>query len=230
MRGKDRKRKNGRNAGKSWLVQRREKGQQVLQLLGKSYPDAKCALDFSTPEELLVATILSAQCTDSMVNSVTPELFRRFPVPDGLAKGKLNEIQAIIRPCGYFRQKSKYIKGTCGKIATEHSGSVPRTMEDLTHLPGVARKTANVVLSVAFDINEGIAVDTHVARLSRRLGLAGSSDPVKVERELMRVVDRSNWGDLTTLLIAHGREVCSARKPQCSACTLSSMCPSAYSF
>lgn len=215
-------------AGRSWLDDRRERAVEVLLRLRSSYPDARCSLNFSTPEELLVATILSAQCTDSMVNSVTPALFRKFPVPEGLAKGNLTEIEGIIRPCGYFRQKAKYIRGTCREIVGGHSGRVPRSLHELTLLPGVARKTANVLLSVAFNINEGIAVDTHVARLSRRLKLAGSKDPVKMERELMRVVDSKDWGELTTLLIAHGREVCSARKPNCVSCVLSGLCPSAF--
>lgn len=216
--------------GRGGKALRSRKAAEIISILNSTYPDAKCALNFGSPEELLIATILSAQCTDNMVNSVTPELFRRFPVPDGLAAGSLAEIQRIIRPCGYYRQKSKYVRDTCRKIVEQHSGIVPRSIEELIMLPGVARKTANVVLSVAFDINDGIAVDTHVARLSRRIGLARSMSPEKIERELMGIVDRTNWGRFTTLLIAHGRAVCTARKPGCGVCAISALCKSAFSF
>ncbi len=216
----------GQTAG--WLSVRRKRAREVLSLLGADYPAAKCALDFGSPEELLVATVLSAQCTDAMVNRVTPELFRRFAVPEGLAHAPLREIQSIIRQCGYYRQKSKFIRGACSELVSHHGGKVPRSLEELVLLPGVARKTANVVLSVAFDINEGVAVDTHVARLSRRLGLSRSNDPVGIEKDLMRVAERADWGKLTTLLIAHGRAVCTARKPACTSCSLKGVCPSAF--
>lgn len=200
----------------------------IMAILSVEYPDAKCALNFSSPEELLVATILSAQCTDNMVNRVTPALFRQFPVPEGLAGASLPEIQKIIKPCGYYRQKSKFVRESCRKLLKDFGGRAPRSIEELTTLPGVARKTANVVLSVAFDINQGVAVDTHVARLSRRLGLARSSAPPRIEIELMKAVPQKEWGLLTTLLIAHGRAVCTARKPDCGNCCLNAICPSAF--
>jgi len=191
------------------------------------YPDAACALNFRSPEELLVATILSAQCTDAMVNRVTPSLFAAYPVPEGLASAPLHKIERLIRSCGYYRQKARNIKGTCTMLCEKYGGKVPHDMEELLLLPGVARKTANVVLSVAFGINEGIAVDTHVKRLSRRLRLTANSDPAKIERDLMKLVKRKEWGDLTNLMIAHGRKICTARKPACDACVLNDVCPSA---
>lgn len=207
---------------------KRQRAAETVRRLHAEYPDARCALDFHSPEELLVATILSAQCTDSMVNSVTPELFGRFPVPERLAEAGLREIQHIVRPCGYYRQKSKHIREACRIIETRFGGMVPRTIEELTTLPGVARKTANVVLSVAFGINEGVAVDTHVARLSRRLRFTASERPEKIEGDLMKLVARKEWGDLTMLLIAHGRAVCAARKPRCGSCVIADLCPSAF--
>lgn len=217
----------GHGPGKA-LKARMDRASAVLSLLSNEYPDARCALDFNSPEELLVATILSAQCTDSMVNRVTPVLFSRFPVPYALADAPLIEVQSIIKQCGYYRQKARFIRESCRVLVRENEGSVPRSLDELTKLPGVARKTANVVLSVAFGINEGVAVDTHVARLSRRLGLTRNADPGKIERDLMRIVGRGDWGMLTTLLIAHGRAVCHARKPECERCSLSNICPSAF--
>lgn len=203
---------------------------EVISLLKKAYPAARCALNFSSPEELLVATILSAQSTDSTVNLVTPVLFSTFPVPDRLAGAPISDIERIIKPCGYYHQKARYIKGTCAMLLNEYGGKVPRSLDKLLSLPGVARKTANVVLSVAFGINEGIAVDTHVLRLSGRLGFTFSSNPVIVEKELMQIVERKNWGDFTTLLITHGRKICTARRPLCGNCTLNRVCPSAFTF
>ncbi len=210
------------------LAARRERASEVIARLRSRYPDAKCGLDFSTPEELLVATILSAQCTDAMVNSVTPELFRRYPVPSGAASAGLHELQSIVKPCGYYRQKSRFVRDACSMLMDRYGGKVPKSIGELTTLPGVARKTANVVLSVAFGINEGVAVDTHVARLSIRLGLSAARTPQHIEADLMKTVGRDEWGDLTTLLIAHGRAVCGARKPLCPECVLNSICPSAY--
>jgi endonuclease-3 len=199
-----------------------------LRTLKNCYPDAKCELNFSSPEELLIATILSAQSTDRTVNSVTRALFSRFPVPAGLAKAKLSEIERIIRPCGYYRQKARSIRETAAALFERYHGTVPPRMEDLLTLRGVARKTANVVLSVAFGINEGVAVDTHVARLSGRLGLSSASRPEAIEKDLMTAVARDEWGNFTTLLITHGRSVCNARKPHCSLCGIDSLCPSAF--
>jgi endonuclease-3 len=208
----------------------RLRARTIVSLLKREYPDARCALNFSTPEELLVATILSAQCTDNMVNRVTPGLFSSYPVPAGLAEASLSGVRKIIKPCGYYRQKSRYIRDACRMIVEKYGGSVPRTMDELLKLPGVARKTANVILSVAFGINEGIAVDTHVLRLSTRLGLASVRNATAAERQLMEILDRKQWGDFTTLLIAHGRMICTSRKPLCASCILSELCPSAFSF
>ncbi len=214
--------------GRESKSRRAERSALILHILKKRYPDAKCELSFSSPEELLIATILSAQSTDRTVNSVTPELFSRFPVPAGLAKAKLSEIEGIIRPCGYYRQKARSIRETATALFERYNGTVPPRMEDLLTLRGVARKTANVVLSVAFGINEGVAVDTHVARLSVRLGLSTSLRPDLIEKDLMASVARNEWGNFTTLLIAHGRSVCNARKPHCSRCGISTLCPSAF--
>lgn len=203
-----------------------ERARLILERLIASYPDAKCALNFKSPEELLVATILSAQCTDAMVNRITPSLFATFPVPEGLAAAPLRSIERIIRPCGYFRQKAKYIKGCCRMLIERFGGKVPMSMSDLLQLPGVARKTANVVLSVGFSINEGVAVDTHVARISKRLGLVSSTRPDKIEEQLMHLYPREQWGKITDVMIAHGRAVCSARKPMCDVCPVEELCPS----
>ena len=210
------------------LRKRSARAALILKALRSNYPDAKCELHFSTPEELLIATILSAQSTDKTVNSVTPELFSRFPVPAVLAKTRLSEIERVIRPCGYYRQKARSIRESAAMLSSRYNGHVPANMVDLLALRGVARKTANVVLSVAFDINEGIAVDTHVARLSARLGLSTAKRPDIIEKNLMATISNREWGNFTTLLIAHGRSVCKARKPQCSACCISELCPSAF--
>ncbi len=208
----------------------RSRARSILSVLKRKYPDARCALNFSTPEELLVATILSAQCTDNAVNRVTANLFSSYSVPAGLAGAELSDIRKIVKPCGYYRQKSRYIREACRLIVRNYNGGVPRTMEGLLELPGVARKTANVVLSVAFGINEGIAVDTHVLRLSVRLGLVTVKNATAAERQLMEIVDTKHWGDFTTLLIAHGRTICRARKPLCASCALNKLCPSAFNF
>jgi endonuclease-3 len=208
---------------------RAKKARLVLKKLIQVYPDARCALNFHSPEELLVATILSAQCTDVMVNRVTPELFERYPVPEKMAEAPLRHLERIIRPCGYYRQKARYIKESCRKLIESFGGKVPKTIEELLQLPGVARKTANVVLSVAFGINEGIAVDTHVSRIARRLGFTKEKNPERIERELMSLFPRKDWGKLTDVLIAHGRAVCKARRPDCAHCPVKRLCPSAFS-
>lgn len=208
---------------------RAKKARLVLKKLIQAYPDARCALNFHSPEELLVATILSAQCTDVMVNRVTPELFERYPVPEKMAEAPLRHLERIIRPCGYYRQKARYIKESCRKLIESFGGKVPKTIEELLQLPGVARKTANVVLSVAFGINEGIAVDTHVSRIARRLGFTKEKNPERIERELMSLFPRKDWGKLTDVLIAHGRAVCKARRPDCAHCPVKRLCPSAFS-
>ena len=199
---------------------------ELLSDLKQLYPDAKCALVYRNAFELLCATILSAQCTDARVNMVTPVLFARYPTPFELAQANPAEVEEIIKSTGFFRNKTKSLIGMAQALVADYGGEVPRTMEELRTLPGVGRKTANVVLGNAFDLNEGVTVDTHVGRLSRRLGLSAEEDPVKVERELMRLFPQEEWALLSHLLIFHGRQVCIARRPKCSECVLSRVCPS----
>jgi len=198
----------------------------ILKGLDEAYPDVKCALDHRSPWELLVATILSAQCTDVRVNMVTPELFRRFPTPAAMAKASLPELEALIRTTGFFRNKAKSILGAAKKITGEFGGKVPETLDELTTIPGAARKTANVVLGVCFGKAEGVVVDTHVFRIARRLGLAKGDTPQKVEQELMKVLPRERWIDFSHQIIHHGRQVCDARKPKCDKCNLETLCRS----
>lgn len=195
--------------------------------LAALYPDAHCELDFHSPWQLLVATILSAQCTDKRVNMVTPVLFKRFPSPADLALAEQSEVEDIVRSTGFFRSKAKALIGVANALTDRHQGSVPDTMAELVVLPGVGRKTANVVLGNAFHRNDGVVVDTHVGRLAIRLGLAREEDPVKVEQALMAVFPRDRWTLLSHLLIWHGRRVCEARKPRCGECSLRAICPSA---
>jgi endonuclease III len=198
----------------------------VLSRLKETYPDARCALDYRNAFELLCATILSAQCTDARVNMVTPTLFARYPTAFEMAQANPAEVEAIIKSTGFFRNKTRSLIGMAQALVAEHGGEVPRTMEDLRKLPGVGRKTANVVLGNAYNLNEGVTVDTHVGRLSRLLGLSSDQDPVKIEQELMRQFPQEDWGLLSHLLIFHGRQVCIARRPRCSDCVLSQLCPS----
>jgi endonuclease-3 len=202
----------------------------VLSRLKREYPDAHCELDHRSAFELLCATILSAQCTDARVNMVTPHLFDRYPDPATLARAKPAELEGIIKSTGFFRNKTKSLIGMAQALVAEHAGKVPRTMDELQRLPGVGRKTANVILGNAYGINEGITVDTHVGRLSRRLGLTRHDDPVKVEQDLMKVIPRKDWTLISHLLIFHGRRVCTARSPRCDACVLADICPSAFQF
>lgn len=192
----------------------------IYRELENLYPDARCALDHRNPFELLIATILSAQCTDVRVNMVTPDLFKRFPTPRKMAAADRAELEQLIRTTGFFRNKAKSIQGASEKIVHEHRGQVPDEMDALLTLPGVARKTANVVLGNAFGKNEGVVVDTHVTRLSNRMDLTRHTDPVKIERDLMTLFPRANWAMLSHLLIHHGRALCSARKPTCDHCPL----------
>lgn len=202
---------------------------ETAKRLAEEYPTAKCALEYSTPFELLAATILSAQCTDERVNMVTPGLFKRYPSPTALAAANPSELEDVIRSTGFFRNKAKSLIGMAAGVAEDHGGVVPSDMDDLVRLPGVGRKTANVLLSVAFPEArlDGIAVDTHVARLSKRLGLTESKDPNVIERDLMKLLPRSEWGDISLRLIMHGRAVCDARRPKCGDCCLADFCPSA---
>jgi endonuclease III len=191
-----------------------------------AYPDAACALDYRNPFELLCATILSAQCTDARVNLVTPVLFARYPTPEALARAKPSEVEAIIRSTGFFRNKTRSLIGMAQALVADFGGRVPQTMEELRKLPGVGRKTANVILGNAYGINDGITVDTHVTRLSRRLGLTRHDDAVKIEFDLMPLFPRDHWALISHLLIFHGRQVCIARRPRCEICVLSDLCPS----
>lgn len=218
-------RSTGRDLG---AAARRDRARQVLRRLKAEYPDAHCALDYRTPFELLVATILSAQCTDVRVNLTTPAVFARYPTPGALAEADREELQELIRPTGFFRNKASSLVGMAGALVRDHAARVPRTMEALHALPGVGRKTANVVLGNAFGLNEGITVDTHVGRLSRLLGLTAHTDAEKVEADLVSLFPREDWTLVSHLLISHGRTVCIARRPRCEACVLATICPSAF--
>lgn len=209
---------------------RLERARALVQLLPKVYPDAHCELDFKNPLQLLVATILSAQCTDKRVNLVTPELFRRYRSAADYAAASPNELEKAIQSTGFFRNKAKSIRAAAAAIEKEHAGEVPQTMAQLHALPGVGRKTANVVLGNAFHVDEGIVVDTHVARLSQRLGLTKQTDPEKIEQELMKLVPRAHWTNWSHWLIWHGRRRCYARKPDCRNCELLHLCPSGPKF
>lgn len=191
------------------------------------HPRAKCSLDFETPFQLLVATILSAQSTDRKINEVTPELFRKYPSPQAFVSARQAQLEKDLKPTGFFRQKAKSVKGASAAIVKEHGGEVPDTLEELVELPGVGRKTANVVMGNAFGKATGIVVDTHVKRVSNRLGMTGESDPVKIERDLMELYPKSRWVRLGHMLILHGRTICEARKPKCDECVLADICPSA---
>ena len=217
------RRKVARPRGKAALG---EQATIVLARLLQQYPDAHCALDFRNPYELLCATILSAQCTDKRVNMVTPSLFARYPNAAALADAKPEELEEIIRSTGFFRSKAKSLIGMAQALVERHGGEVPDDMEALVVLPGVGRKTANVVLGDAFDRREGIVVDTHVTRVGNRLGLTKESDAVKIEQALMPLFPREQWTKISHLLIEHGRQVCDARKPRCGECVLADVCPS----
>ncbi len=200
---------------------------EILRLLHQEYPGATCELNYRSPLELLVATILSAQCTDERVNKVTPALFAAYPTAQAYAEADIEELQEAVRPTGFFRNKAKNIQGAARRIVEAYDGQVPSEMGDLLTLPGVARKTANVVLGCAYHIADGVVVDTHVKRLSNRLGLTAESNPEKIERDMMNLVPQEEWIDIGHLLIFHGRRVCAARKPDCAACVISHLCPSA---
>lgn len=198
---------------------------RVAKLLAKTYPDAKCALNFQTPLELLIATILSAQCTDVRVNLVTKDLFRKYRSAADYAAAKSKELENQIKSTGFFRAKAKSIQAACGRLAKEYGGEVPQSLDELVELPGVGRKTANVVLGTAFGIASGVVVDTHVRRITRRLGLTSENDPEKIERDLVAVLPKSEWVDFSHRLIHHGRRICIARRPKCGECTLAKVCP-----
>jgi endonuclease-3 len=208
----------------------KNRASKVIELLEKEHPDAKIALHFTNPLELLVATILSAQCTDERVNMVTKTLFKKYVKAEDYANADLAELEQDIRSTGFYRNKAKNIKKCCQVLVEKYNSQVPRTMEELLELPGVARKTANIVLSNAYGVIEGIAVDTHVRRLAQRLGLTESDDPAKIEADLMSIVPRDKWMRITDLLIFHGRRVCVAKNPKCDVCVLNKVCPSAFTF
>jgi endonuclease-3 len=203
---------------------------RIIKLLGREHPDAKIALSYASPFELLIATILSAQCTDERVNLVTRELFRKYKTPEDYADADLRELERAIKPTGFYRNKAKNMKKCCRMLIERFDSKVPRTMEELLELPGVARKTANVVLSNAYGIIEGIVVDTHVRRVSKRLGLTDNDNPAKIEEDLVKLVPRDYWMKFADLLIFHGRRVCEAKKPKCQICLLNRLCPSAFKF
>jgi len=211
-------------------LQKLPKKQRALEILTRlklMYPEAPCSLDYETPVQLMVATILAAQCTDARVNKVTPALFARFPDAPALAASELSALEELVRSTGFYRNKAKNIQAACHKIVTEFGGEVPNTMEALTSLPGVARKTANVVLAHIFDIHEGVTVDTHVKRISGLLGVTKHTEPVKVEQDLMKLLPRPDWENWSIRLVYHGRAVCTARTPRCDRCDLLDICPGA---
>ncbi len=200
---------------------------RVLSGLKALYPDAHCELDFRNPYELTAATILSAQCTDVRVNLVTPELFRRWPDPYAMAQAQQEDVEAVIRSTGFFRNKAKNLIGMAQAVVANHNGEIPRTMEELRPIPGIGRKTANCVLGNAYGLSEGITVDTHVIRLSHLLRLSRESDPEKLEQSLMKLVSREDWAMVSHLLIWHGRRICIANRPKCGECGIAGLCPSA---
>jgi endonuclease-3 len=204
---------------------RAERAATICRRLARAYPAADCSLDFGNPFELLVATILSAQCTDRRVNLVTVDLFRRWPTPAALAAARPRELEAVIRSTGFFRAKAKSLLGCARGLLERHDGEVPRSLEALVQLAGVGRKTANVVMGVAFGEATGVVVDTHVGRISRRLGLTRQTDAVRAERDLVKVVPRTHWIAFSHRLIEHGRSVCLARRPRCAGCVLADLCP-----
>jgi len=206
--------------------QKKERTEQLIKLLKRAHPDAHCALNHSNAFELLIATILSAQCTDERVNIVTADLFRKYRKPEDYLKVPETELQQDIRTTGFFRNKTRSIQGACKMLVEEFDGKVPKTMEELLQLPGVARKTANVVLGVAYGVAAGIVVDTHVTRVARRLGLTKQADAVKIENDLIALVPKKDWIIFSHLLIFHGRRICKARRPLCEECPLEKLCPS----
>jgi endonuclease-3 len=207
------------------IAVRKQRANEVLVRLKRRYPNATCTLHYETPVQLLVATILSAQCTDERVNQVTPALFARFPDAAALATADIRELENLIKPTGFYRNKARHIQGACRKILSDFGGQVPKEMSQLLTLPGVARKTANVVLAHAYGINAGVTVDTHVKRVSYRLGLTEHSDPIRIERDLIELIPQPDWENWSIRLIYHGRETCTARNPRCHECLLRDICP-----
>jgi endonuclease-3 len=215
-----------RKFGRETVAQKRARAAEIIERLHREYPDSRCSLTHRNAYELLTATILSAQCTDERVNQVTPALFERYPAAEDLAHARPAELESLIRPTGFYRNKAKSLLGMAGAVADRHGGRVPDTMEELVDLPGVGRKTANVVLGNAFDKAVGVVVDTHVTRLAGRLGLTRHRDPIRIEQDLMKRIPREEWTDLAHLFIDHGRAVCKAPTPRCERCVLNDICPS----
>jgi len=207
-----------------------DKVQKIIQLLEKAHPDAKIALNYTNPLELLIATMLSAQCTDRRVNIVTQTLFKKYKTPEDYLKVSQKELEQDIKSTGFYHNKAKNIKECCKILVEKFHSQVPNTMEEMLELPGVARKTANIVLSNAYHVVEGIAVDTHVRRVAHRLELTQNKDPNKIEKDLMNIVPKKQWMRITNLLIFHGRRICTAKKPKCTECVLNKICPSAFTF
>ncbi|MTJ09184.1 endonuclease III [Anabaena sp. UHCC 0204] len=203
---------------------KKQRALEILARIQRLYPDATCSLDYATPVQLLVATILSAQCTDERVNKVTPGLFGRFPDAESLANADILELEELVRSTGFYRNKAKNIQGSCQMIVNDFNSVVPNKMEELLKLPGVARKTANVVLAHAYGINAGVTVDTHVKRLSQRLGLTKNTEPVGIEKDLMKLLPQPDWENWSIRLIYHGRAVCKSRSPACGVCELADLC------
>jgi endonuclease-3 len=203
---------------------------QIIELLEKAHPDAKIALTYTNPLELLIATILSAQCTDARVNIVTKTLFKKYRTAKDYADADLKTLEQDIKTTGFYHNKARNIKKCCQMLVEKYDGKVPRTMEEMLELPGVARKTANIVLQNAYGVVEGIAIDTHVRRVAKRLGLTENDNPDKIEQDLMHIVSKKSWMRITDLLIFHGRRICTAKKPDCAGCALNQICPSAFTF
>jgi endonuclease-3 len=208
----------------------KERVTKIIELLEKQYPDAKTALNYCTPLEMLVATMLSAQTTDAQVNSVTQTLFKKYHSPEDYANADIKELEQEIHSTGFYHNKARNLQNCCRMLVEKFHSQVPKTMEELLELPGVARKTANIVLNNAYGIVAGIAVDTHVHRVSQRLGLTENDDATKIEQDLMQITPKEKWMKLTDLLIFHGRQVCNAKKPKCDICALNKICPSAFAF
>lgn len=212
------------------LASRKNKVKNIIRILSAKFPSPKCALDFNSPFELLIATILSAQCTDKRVNLITPALFKKYPSVEAFAKADLKELEQDIHSAGFYHNKAKNIIGCAKGVLNLYNGELPKTLAELVKLPGVGRKTGSCLLGNAFGIAEGIVVDTHVARLSKKIGLSSNNDPEKIEQDLMKIVDKQHWIDFSHWLILQGRDICIARRPKCSSCEIKSFCDSVDDF
>jgi len=209
------------------IERKKARSAEIIARLKRAYPDARCSLDFETPHQLMVATILSAQCTDERVNMVTPALFKKYGSVRDFAEANQKELEKDVYTTGFYSNKARAIRGAARQLLEDHQGEVPRTLDELVKLPGVGRKTASVILGVGFGLAEGVVVDTHVGRISRLLGLTSAGEPLKIERDLMKVIPLADWINFSHLLIFHGRAICIARRPRCAQCPVSELCPSA---